>query len=186
MSELEKSINGDLYNASDKELQNLRSKCKLLCFEYNNTSPLDIDKKRKIIKKLFKNVGSNFLIESNFYCDYGFNITIGDNFYSNHNLVILDCAKVSIGDNVFIAPNCGIYTAGHPLDFKTRNAGFEYARPITIKNNVWIGANTAILPGVEIGEGSVIGAGSVVKNNIPPNVLAYGNPCTVIKCINQE
>ena len=185
-SEFEKALSGSLYNAEDEKLVELRTICKDLCYEYNNTKPSNIKERTRIIKELFGSVGSNFVIEQSFYCDYGKNIYAGDNLFINHNCVILDCNKVTIGNNVFIAPNCGIYTAGHPLDYLTRNTGLEYAKPITINDNVWIGANTAILGGVTIGTGSVIGAGSVVKNDIPPNVLAYGNPCKVIKIINQK
>lgn len=101
-------------------------------------------------------------------------------------MIILDCAKVSFGDNVFVSPNCGFYTAGHPLDFKQRNLGLEYAYPITVGNNVWIGANTAVLAGVTIGDNTVIGAGSVVDRSIPSNVLAAGNPCRVIRKITEK
>lgn len=144
------------------------------------------EKREYLLKKLFFKTGENITVEQPFYCDYGKHISVGKNLFINHNCIILDCNNVTIGDNVFIAPNCGIYTAGHPLDFETRNKGLEYARPIKICSNVWIGANTAILPGVTIGEGTVIGAGSVVKTDIPPNVLAYGNPCKVIKKIIQK
>lgn len=116
-----------------------------------------------------------------FYCDYGYNIEIGENFYSNVNCVILDGAKVKFGDNVFVAPNCGFYTAGHPLDVKQRTAGLEYAKPITIGNNVWIGAQVCVMPGVTIGDNCVIGGGSVVTKDIPANSLAVGNPCRVIR-----
>lgn len=114
-------------------------------------------------------------------CDYGYNIELGENFYSNHNLIILDCAKVSFGDNVFIAPNCAFYTAGHPLDYVTRNKGLEYAKPIKVGNNVWIGGNVIVLGGVTIGNNVVIGAGSVITKNIPDNTLAYGIPAKKIK-----
>lgn len=117
-------------------------------------------------------------------CDYGFNIHIGENFYSNHNLIILDAAPVTFGDNVFIAPNCGFYTAGHPLDATERNKGLEYAHPITVGDNVWIGGNVCVLSGVTIGNNSVIGAGSVVVKDIPPYSLAVGNPCKVIKTVS--
>ncbi|MDE6812956.1 MAG: sugar O-acetyltransferase, partial [Duncaniella sp.] len=110
-----------------------------------------------------------------------YNITLGENFYSNVNLVILDCAKVTFGDNVFIAPDCGFHTAGHPLDVEQRNAGLEYARPITVGNNVWIGAGVHVLPGVTIGDNCVIGAGSLVNRDIPSGSLAVGNPCRVIR-----
>lgn len=114
-------------------------------------------------------------------CDYGYNIEIGENFYSNHNLIILDGNKVTFGDNVFIAPNCCFYTAGHPIDYNTRNQGLEYAKPIEVGNNVWIGGNVVVLPGVKIGDNVVIGAGSIVTRDIPSNSVAVGNPCRVIK-----
>ena len=116
-------------------------------------------------------------------CDYGYNIEIGDNFYSNHNLIILDAGKVKIGDNVFIAPNCGIYTAYHPIDIVQRNKGLEYASNVRIGNNVWIGGNVTILPGVTIGDNCTIGAGSVVTKDIPSNSIAYGNPCKVARSL---
>ena len=121
------------------------------------------------------------MIMPNFYCDYGFNIEIGEKFYSNHNLVILDANKVEFGDNVFIGPNCGFYTSGHPLDYQTRNKGLEYAKPIKVGSNVWIGGNVCVMPGVTIGDNVVIGAGSVVNKDIPSNCVAVGNPCKVIK-----
>ena len=124
------------------------------------------------------------LIEQPFYCDYGYNVHVGENFYANYNLVILDEAPVTFGDNVFIAPFCGFYTAGHPLDAAERNRGLEYARPITVGRNVWFGANVTVLPGVTIGDNCVIGAGSVVNKDIPAGTMAAGNPCRVIKSIN--
>ncbi|MNY21902.1 putative acetyltransferase [compost metagenome] len=128
-------------------------------------------------------VKGDFLIEQPFMCDYGYNIEIGKNFYSNHNLIILDAAKVTFGENVFVAPNCSFYTAGHPVNFAERNEGLEYAHPITVGNNVWIGGNVVVLPGVAIGDNSIIGAGSVVNKSIPENVIAVGNPCKVVKTI---
>lgn len=121
-----------------------------------------------------------------FRCDYGYNIEIGANFYANYNLVILDCANVIFGDNVFIGPNVGIYTAGHPLHFHLRNQAFEYALPIIIENNVWIGGNVVINPGVHIGNNSVIGSGSIVTKNISEGVLAVGNPCKVLRQITDD
>ena len=184
MTEKEKVQKGLMYNPNfDKELTDERNKAKDICYEYNNLKPSELEKRKEVIKKLLRKTEENFLIEQPFVCDYGYNIEIGKNFYANHNLVILDAAKVKFGDNVFIAPNCGIYTAGHPIDIKERNEGIEYARPITVGNNVWIGGNVVILPGVEIGDNVTIGAGSVVTKNIPSNVIAYGNPCRVIKNI---
>ena len=184
MTEKEKVQKGLMYNPNfDKELTDERNKSKDICYEYNNLKPSELEKRKDVIKKLLGKTEENFLIEQPFVCDYGYNIEIGKNFYANHNLVILDDAKVKFGDNVFIAPNCGIYTAGHPIDIKERNEGIEYARPITVGNNVWIGGNVVILPGVEIGDNVTIGAGSVVTKNIPSNVIAYGNPCRVIKNI---
>lgn len=185
-AEEEKMLSGSLYYGTDKELEKMRLECKDLCFEYNKLKPSEKEKREYLLKKLFFKTGENITVEQPFYCDYGKHISVGKNLFINHNCIILDCNNVTIGDNVFIAPNCGIYTAGHPLDFETRNKGLEYARPIKICSNVWIGTNTAILPGVTIGEGTVIGAGSVVKTDIPPNVLAYGNPCKVIKKIIQK
>lgn len=184
MTEKEKRNNGQIYNSNyDKELRKEMLEAQDLCFEYNNTRPSDIEKRANQIIKIVGKIGKNFLIEQPFLCDYGYNIEIGDNFYANHNLTILDAAKVIIGDNVFIAPNCGIYTAYHPIDVAERSKGLEYAKPIKIGNNVWIGGNVTILPGVTIGDNCTIGAGSVVTKDIPDNSIAYGNPCKVAKKI---
>lgn len=181
-SEKEKCRQGLLYNANnDAELIAERLTCKLLCHEYNLLLSSDTKRREELIVKLLGRTGRRFLIEQPFYCDYGYNIEIGENFYSNVNCVILDGAKVKFGDNVFIAPNCGFYTAGHPFDVKQRNGGLEYAQQITIGNNVWIGAQVCVLPGVTIGDNCVIGAGSVVNKDIPADSLAAGNPCRVIR-----
>ena len=187
MNEKEKMQNGLLYDANyDKELAEERIKCKNLCYEYNALAPGETEKRKELIKKILGSVRKNFLIEQSFQCDYGYNIEIGENFYSNHNLVILDPAKVTFGDNVFIGPNCGMYTAIHPLTVEERNEGLEKAEPITIGDNVWIGGDVTILPGVTIGEGSVIGAGSVVTKDIPDHVVAAGNPCRVLRNITED
>ena len=183
-TEKEKMLAGEIYDANyNIELQNERIKVKDLCYEYNNIKPSNSEARKVLIKKILGKTKENFLIEQPFMCDYGYNIEIGENFYSNHNLIILDGNKVKFGDNVFIAPNCSFYTAGHPLDAKNRNKGLEYAKPIEIGNNVWIGGNVIVLPGVKIGDNTVIGAGSVVNKDIPSNVVAVGNPCKVIKNI---
>ncbi|WP_297278353.1 sugar O-acetyltransferase [uncultured Brachyspira sp.] len=186
MNELEKMINGFEYFSGDKDLEEMRNKAKDLCFDYNFLKSNQQKEKEDIIRKLFGKIGKNFGINAPFYCDYGFNIEAGDNLYINHNCVILDCAKVKFGNNVFIAPNCGFYTAGHPLDIERRNNCIEYAYPITIGNDIWIGANTIVIPGVTIGNGSVIGAGSVVVKDIPNNVIAFGNPCKIIREITDK
>ncbi len=172
-----------LYDPSEMHLAQARKRAKELTFKFNHLPPEEAEQKKNIIKQLFGSTTDNFHIEQTFQCDYGYNIQIGNNFYANHNLVILDCAPVVIGDNVFIAPNVGIYTAGHPISPKIRNSGLEYALPIKIGNNVWIGGNVVILPGVTIGDNTTIGAGSVVTTDIANNCVAVGNPCIKIKNI---
>ena len=184
MSEKEKMLKGELYNADfDEELIEDRKKAKDLCFEYNNIKPSDYEKRKEIIRKLFKKTGKDFHIESDFWCDYGYNIEVGENFYANHNVVMLDAGGITFGDNVFIAPQCGFHTSGHPIDAEVRNTPLEFAKPIVIGNDVWIGAGVQVCPGATIGNNVVIGAGSVVVNDIPDNSLAVGNPCKVIKRI---
>ena len=131
-------------------------------------------------------MGKDVIITPPFWCDYGYNITLGDYFYSNHNMIITDGAKVTFGDNVFVAPNCCFTTAEHSIDPEQRKAGIEVAKPITIGNNVWIGAGSTIVAGVTIGDNTVIGAGSVVKKSIPENVIAIGVPCKVLRTITEE
>lgn len=184
MSEKEKCRSGVLYEANnDEELLYERLKCKELCHEYNALKPSDFEQRKEIISRLLGRTGKNFVIEQPFYCDYGYNVTIGENFYANVNCVILDAAEVTFGNNVFIAPNCGFYTAGHPFDVEQRNKGMEYAHPIHVGSNVWIGAHVCVLPGVSIGDNCVIGAGSVVNKDIPTGYLAVGNPCRIVRKI---
>lgn len=182
MMEKEKMLRSELYNSNDKELFNELLKAKKACVQYNNLFLDDMEKGNDIIRNLFNSTGKEFLIMPNFHCDYGFNISIGEKFYANHNLVILDCNKVSFGDNVFIGPNCGFYAATHPIDRDVRKE-LEYSKPIKVGNDVWIGGGVTVLPGVTIGDNVVIGAGSVVTKDIPSNVVAYGNPCRVVKNI---
>lgn len=182
MMEKEKMLRSELYNSNDKELFNELLKAKKACVQYNNLFLDDMEKGNEIIRNLFNSTGKEFLIMPNFHCDYGFNISIGEKFYANHNLVILDCNKVSFGDNVFIGPNCGFYAATHPIDKDVRKE-LEYSKPIKVGNDVWIGGGVTVLPGVTIGDNVVIGAGSVVTKDIPSNVVAYGNPCRVVKNI---
>lgn len=174
-------LTGLLYDANDSLLIQERQKAEDLCRMYNN-SPND---PLKILTKMLGSCGIDPVITAPFYCDYGYNIIIGDHFYANRNLVILDCAKVIIGNHVMIGPNCTLAAATHPSDPLVRRQGLEYAKEIIIEDDVWLGAGVIILPGVTIKKGSVIGAGSVVTKDIPEEVIAYGNPCKVIKKIKE-
>ena len=187
MTEKEKMLAGMIYDANyDKELLEDRIKAKDMCHEYNLLLPSKTEEQKKIMKVLLGKTKENCTVTAPFWCDYGYNIEVGENFYTNHNVVILDGAKVIFGDNVFIAPNCGFYTAGHPLDSERRNAGLEYAYPITVGNNVWFGAGVHVMPGVSIGNDVVIAAGSIVTKDIPSGVIAGGVPCKVIREITEE
>lgn len=181
MGERDKMINGEIYEPFCQELEQDRFRAKELCREYNLLHADEKDKKQEILKKLLGNAGDSSIIEPNFFCDYGYNIEFDGFVYVNHNSVFLDCAKIKIGADTFIGPNCGLYTAVHPTNAKDRVAGKEWARPITIGNGVWLGGNVVVLPGVTIGDRAVIGAGSVVTKDIPPDTIAVGNPCRVIK-----
>ena len=187
MTEKEKREAGILYDANyDEELVKELMACNDKCFEYNQIMPSQTEKRQELLKHLFGKTKKSFLIQSPFWCDFGYNIEIGENFYANHNCVILDGAKVTFGDNVFVAPDCGFYTAGHPIDAERRNKGLEYAYPISVGNDVWIGGGVKVMPGVTIGNNVVIGSGSVVTKDIPDNVVAVGNPCKVLRPITED
>lgn len=186
-AEIERMMSGELYQACDNyRLLEVLDRTQERCFEYNQIPPTRLEERRALMKRILGKTGQRFKIISPFYCDYGFNIEIGEDFFANFNMVILDEAKVTFGNNVFIAPNCSFYTAGHPLAVEQRRAGLEYSLPITVGNDVWIGGNVCVMPGVTIGDGAVIGAGSVVTRDIPAGVLAVGNPCKPIRKITQE
>ena len=187
MTEKEKARAGQLYNPNtNEELAQELIKCKDLCHQYDQLFPSQFQEKDRLMRRILGKTGKKFTIVSPFQCDYGYNIEIGDQFYVNHNCVILDCAKVKFGSNVFIAPNCCFTAAGHPLDVAQRNEGLEYAYPITVGNNVWIGAGVTVLGGVTIGDNVVIGAGSLVNKDIPADVVAVGNPCRILRKITKD
>ncbi|CAM3948535.1 MULTISPECIES: sugar O-acetyltransferase [Pseudoalteromonas] len=184
ITEFEKMLAGLPYKASEPELVKARSLAKLACHQFNLADPTTPHVRIKILAELLKFKGKAYL-EPMFYCDYGFNIELGDNFYANHNLTILDVCKVTIGNNVMFGPNVMISTATHPIDPIERRST-ESGSPITIGNDVWLGGNVSVLPGVSIGDRCVIGAGSVVTKNIPANSVAVGNPCKVIRSIEAK
>ena len=184
--ELDKMMSGEPYDASENtELLDILQQTQEMCRDYNNLRPSDQDGKDSLIKRILGKTGEHLKVIQPFFCDYGFNIEVGERFFANTNMVILDEARVTFGNNVFIGPNCSFYTPCHPIDVKSRNAGKQWSLPIKVGDNVWLGGNVTVCPGVTIGRGSVIGAGSVVTTDIPDNVLAAGNPCRVIKEINQ-
>ncbi|PMD68277.1 sugar O-acetyltransferase [Companilactobacillus nuruki] len=185
-TEKEKMLAGDLYIAHDDELRVDFKKAKKLVREYNHTTEEQTDDRKRIIDELFQKHGKSTYLEPPYYTDYGCHTVVGDNFYANYECIILDIADVKIGDNVLFGPRVGLYTAGHPIDAVIRNEAFEYGKPITIGNNVWVGGNVVINPGVTIGNNVVIGSGAVVTKDIPDDVIAVGNPCKVLRKINEQ
>lgn len=174
---------------SDDYCQELMLDAKRKLYKFNNFDFQGDDWKQRLdelIIDVLDSVGENITVLPPFHCDFGKNIKVGKNFFANYNLTILDVAEVIIGDNVFIAPNVSIYTAGHPIHPKARNSMYEYGIPITIGDDCWIGGSVVICPGVNIGKGTVIGAGSVVTCDIPENVVAAGNPCRVLRKITDD
>jgi maltose O-acetyltransferase len=182
VTEKEKMKKGELYNALDPELTAERASARKLCYKYNLISKERSTKKLKLISKLFSSTESCH-IETPFSCDYGYNITYGKSFHTNYGCVIIDAGKVTMGDEVMFGPGVHIYTVIRPVDMTKRSAGFESSKPVTIGNQVWVGGHSTICPGVHIGSNVVIGAGSVVVNDIPDNAIAMGNPCEVIRLI---
>lgn len=187
MTEKEKMELGLWYDANfNQELSELRLSAKALCFELDNTHPKDEEKRESILRKLIPNLGENCTILSPLVADYGCYSRIGHDTFINHNAYLMDGGGITIGHHCFIGPNCGMYTAIHPLIAEERNEGLEKALPITIGDNCWIGADVTILPGVTIGSNTVIGAKSVVTKDIPDHVVAIGNPCRVVRPITEK
>ena len=186
MTEKEKMLAGLLYVDADPELDEGRRRARGMISDLNGLRLDQVEEKLAIMRRLLGKLGKDPRIEGPFQCDFGYNITIGDHFYANYNLTILDCGTVTIGDNVLIGPNVGIFPATHPLLPDQRRKGLNMARPITIGNDVWIGGNVVINPGVNIGDGAIIGSGSVVTKDIPAGVIAAGNPCRVLRAITEE
>jgi acetyltransferase-like isoleucine patch superfamily enzyme len=185
MTELEKCQKGLWYDTGFPGREESHIVCADLCYEYNHTRPSDMQRREELIRKIFGKVGKNPYVEPNIFCGFGWNIEVGDHFFANNSCVFVDPGKITFGDYVFIAPQCGFYTAGHPLDTEQRNAGLEIAKPIRVGSHVWFGGGVKVLPGVTIGSNVVIGAGSVVTKDIPDGVLAYGNPCRVIRPLTE-
>lgn len=182
MTEKEKMLAGELYNALDSQLIKELNETKDIIHQYNLLMPTDLEKRKQMLMDLLGHVGDDkVFINQPFYCDYGKHISVGKRFFANFNFTVLDEARVTIGDDCFIGPNVGIYTACHSTDPVERNKRREWALPVTIGDNVWIGGNVTILPGVTIGDNVTIGAGSVVTRDIPSNCIAAGNPCAPIK-----
>lgn len=180
-TEKEKMLRGEWYMALDAELSADRRKARLLTKRLNDSSDEESGLRMQLLQELIPQQGANLWIEPPFYCDYGYNILVGDGVFFNFNCTLLDVMPITIGNAVLIGPSVQIYTAMHPNDWQQRATGAEFAKPVTIGDNVWIGGAAVICPGVTIGARSIIGAGSVVTRNIPPDVFAAGNPCKVIK-----
>ncbi|MEC9484799.1 MAG: sugar O-acetyltransferase [Candidatus Izemoplasma sp.] len=185
MTNKERMLSKHLY-VGDDELKKLANKARDLLDEFNKTPYRNYEKRKGIIKSLFGKTPNDFYVHKPFYCDYGFNIEVGEHFYCNFNCVFLDVGKITIGDNVMCGPNVQIYTATHPIDSRVRNEGYEYALPVTIEDGVWIGGGAIINPGVTVGQDAIIASGAVVTKNVPANTIVGGNPAKLIRQITKE
>ncbi|WP_290792843.1 sugar O-acetyltransferase [Flavihumibacter sp. UBA7668] len=180
-SEKEKMIAGELYDPLDKQLVEDRIQARLLLQRLNASREDEPEQRNAILNKLFPNASSGLWMQPPFYCDYGYNMKMGEQVFFNFNCIVLDVAEVAIGSRTMFGPNVQIYTATHPLNHLERSSGIEFAKPITIGEDVWIGGSVVICPGVKIGDRAIIGAGSVVTKDIPADVIAAGNPCRIIR-----
>lgn len=185
-SQLERMLSGDLYNAMTEEFEKIARKKTRLLEKYSQTGFGDHKERTEILAELFNKNGRNTFIKAPFYCDYGFNISIGENFFANYDCIMMDNARITIGDNVLFGPRVGLYTVGHPVDVEVRASGLEFCKEIVIGNDVWLGANVVVNPGVTIGDNTIIGSGSVVTKDIASDVIAAGNPCRIIRAITKE
>ncbi|HEV7589512.1 MAG TPA: sugar O-acetyltransferase [Longimicrobium sp.] len=183
-TEKEKMLAGEPYLASDPELARERRHAREVLHRFNAAGPDEWEDAAALLGGLLA-LGEGTVVMAPFQCDYGYNIRIGRNGFVNYNCVFLDCAPITLGDDVQIAPGVQLYTATHPVDAATRRAGPEYALPITIGDGVWIGGGSIVLPGANVGENTVVGAGSVVTRDLPANVVAAGNPCRVLRAIDE-
>lgn len=186
MSALQKMRAGERYWINDPELIEIRDTTRDLVAEYNQLPRRNRQQQRAILTRLFASIGEDVHLEKSLNIDYGINTTLGSHVFINFNFTLLDCAPVSIGNHVFIGPNVQLYTAHHPLDFATRDEHIGWAEPITIGNHVWIGGNCVIMPGVTIGDGAVIGAGSLVTKDVPAHTIAFGHPCKEYSSISNQ
>lgn len=186
MTEWEKMQAGLVYNDFDRDLFDRRVEAKKIFREYNRTADDEIDKRKELMQRLFKSVGKNVWIEPDFRCEFGKNIIIGDDVYINFGCVILDCGQVSIGKGTLIGPNVGLFSGNHTTDAEERANGGLIPKPITIGDRVWLCGNVSVVPGVTIGNDTIIGAGSVVTRDIPSGVIAAGNPCRVLREITDK
>jgi maltose O-acetyltransferase len=185
-TEKEKMLAGELYNATDQQLSEERVQTRLLIKQLNESREDEGEVREKILRQLIPGAGPNLWLQPPFYCDYGYNIITGERVFFNFNCVVLDVTYVRIGSRTKFGPNVQVYTATHPVNYKERSSGLEYAKPIAIGEDCWIGGSAVICPGVTIGDRTIIGAGSVVTRDIPSDVFAAGNPCRVIKQLDPE
>lgn len=179
-------IAGELYDPLDRQLSEERLHARLLIKELNDSREDEAEVRTRVLKALLPQAGAGLWLQPPFFCDYGYNIQTGEKVFFNFNCVVLDVAPVIIGSRTLFGPNVQLYTAMHPMDYRQRALGLEFAQPVVIGDDVWVGGSATICPGITIGHRSVIGAGSVVTKDIPADVFAAGNPCRVIRAVKED